>query len=137
MSNKVYILLLSSFLLCGCAAIVDAPRNILGFSRRSLSAPRENSFYQVYQASPAEVFGSVVEVLEKEKYHIFTKDEIRGFIAVIEIPGVVNTTEVAVFMSGQTGGRGVKVELSSRSTPARRIVAGLLFSKLGEKFRKI
>ena len=137
MIHKTIITALFCVLLCGCASVLDAPKNVLGFSRRALTAERENSSYQVYQASLQDVFGSVTKVFQKEKYTIFTSDEIRGCIAVMDIPGVVNTTEVGVFIEEQTGGRGIKVELSSRSTPAKRTVAALLFSKLGEMFTKL
>ncbi len=136
MFNRISIITLFCFSLCGCASVVDAPKNILGFSRRALVAAKENSSYQVYEASLSDVFSATVEVLEKAKYDIFTKDEIRGFIAVMGIPGVVSTTEVGVFIS-ETGGGGVRVELSSRSTPAKRAVAAILFSRLSEKFKKI
>lgn len=137
MNLKILSLLIAILMFSGCASVMDAPRNILGFSRRDLNASRENSSFQVYQVGSQELFDVTVEVFSQARYTVFTKDAIRGFIAVMDIPGVVNTTEVGVFLTAQPDGRGVKIELSSRSTPAKRTVAALLFSKLGEKFTRI
>ncbi|MBF0595016.1 MAG: hypothetical protein HQL22_08600 [Candidatus Omnitrophica bacterium] len=120
----------------GCASLWDAPKNIIGISTRDLESARKDSTYQVYQAGFSDVFNAVIEESEKAKYYVFIKDEIRGLITVMNITGVVNTTEVGVFLTPLSRGRAVKVELSSRSTPAKRIVAALLFSKLGERFKK-
>ncbi|MBF0388198.1 MAG: hypothetical protein HQL20_10185 [Candidatus Omnitrophica bacterium] len=137
MKIKLLISIICCLIVCGCASVVDVPRNVLGFSRRSLVAHKTNSSFQVYQAPLDEVFQAVALALEKEKYYIFTKDEPGGFISVMNIPGMVDTTEVGVFIARQTDGPGVKVELASRSTPAQRAVAAVLFSKLAEEFRKI
>lgn len=136
MIKKTLLFVFSLILLCGCASVVDAPRNILGFSRKSLEKERESSSYQVYQSDRKDIFMAILEACGNAKYTVFTKDEISGFIAVMDIPGAVNTTEVGVFLTELPGGRGVKVELSSRSTPAKRSVAAVLFSKLAEKFNK-
>ena len=134
--NKKYLLSLFSVLFfCGCSSFLDAPRNILGFSRRDVEASRVRSSYQVYQVETLAVFNAIIAEFEAEKYYIFTKDEAGGFIMVMGIPGVVDTTEVGIFLTPMGDGQGVKVEVSSRSTPAKRVVAALLFSRLSEKFQ--
>jgi hypothetical protein len=55
----------------------------------------------------------------------------------MNIPGVVDTTEVGVFLTRLPKGQeGVRVELTSRSSPAKKTVAKLLFPELSEKFKK-
>jgi hypothetical protein len=135
MQNKTLVVIFLAFLFGGCAFVKDAPRNVMGFSVRDIEAARGNASSQVYQAASADIFKAVIEEFQLKKYYVFTKDEIRGFISVMNIPGVVDTTEVGVFITALPAGKGVKVELSSRSTPAKRIVALALFEKLGEKFQ--
>ncbi len=133
---KLVLVSTSILILSGCASIKDAPRNILGFSRKDIIAARDDAMFQVYQAGQVEVF-AVVEEIVKVEYVLFTRDEIRGFIMLMGIPGVVDTTEVGIFVTPLGFEKGVKVELSSRSLPAKKVVAALLFSKLGEKLNKI
>ena len=64
------------------------------------------------------------------------KDEVRSFMVVMNIPGCVDTTEVGVFFTDLPRQQGVKVELSSRSSPAKKAVAKVLFSELNDRFKK-
>ena len=130
-------LLALSVALLGCAALMDAPSNIAGFSTRSLEERRTDSVYQVYDCSEALCFQEVLNAAQNEKYHVFTQDQAKGVIVLMSIPGAVDTTQVGVFFTPLSGQKGVKVELSSRSTPAKRVVAKVLFEALSVKFNKI
>ena len=134
---KKFIVIFTLFFCSGCASLWDAPKNIVGFSTKDMEDARAESLYQSYQGEFLDVFNAVIEIAKENKYYIFTKDEIRGMIVLMEIPGAVNTTEVGVFVMPLPGNKGVKVELSSRSTPAKRTVAQGLFLSLGKKFPKI
>ena len=94
MHKKIPVLVLLAGLFSGCASFWDAPKNVVGFSTRSLEAARATASVQIYEGSPGDVFNAAADALQKEKYYVFTKDEIRGFIAVLNIPGVVDTSEV-------------------------------------------
>ncbi|NLE65630.1 MAG: hypothetical protein GX606_06925 [Elusimicrobia bacterium] len=118
----------------GCASLWDAPANILGFSRRDIQEARKDATYQMYAAERGDVYAAVLEVATEAKYDIFLQDEVRGVVVVMGIPGLVNTTEVGIFLSSARNSPGVKVEIASRSTPAQRAVGQVLFSALREKF---
>lgn len=134
---KNVLMLLCVLPLIGCAALWDAPKNIVGFSTRSLEAARVNASYQSYAASQEDIFRAVLDISVKEKYNVFMKDEIRGMIVVMGIPGAVDTTEVGIFITQTSKPGVVKVELSSRSSPAKRTVALAVLNKLGELFKAV
>lgn len=127
-------LLLTCF---GCASLWDAPKNVAGFSVRDMEGRRSGSIYQSYACTLPSCFNAVTNIAIQNKYNIFTKDEARGLIVLMGIPGAVDTTEVGVFFTVLEKESGVKVEISSRSSPAKRTVAVLLFAELAQKFNKI
>lgn len=131
---KRIILLLAVLGVFGCASLTDAPRNVVGFSTRDLEDARSRSVYQSYDCSLPDCFSAVLAVAAEKKYIVFSKDERRGLIVLMGVPGHVDTTEVAVFISYLEKGTGVRVELASRSSSARRVVAGTLFAELAKTF---
>ena len=64
-----------------------------------------------------------------QKYLIFQKDEIKGYIILMGVPGYVDTTEVGIFFV-EISDNEVRIELSSLSTNAKRAVAKTLFKGL-------
>ncbi len=134
--KKNILLICVAVLLAGCASLKDAPKSFLGFSTRSLEDGRVDSIFQVYLCDLAQCFGAVVDIAQVNNYHIFMKDQVRGLVVLMNIPGCVDTTEVGVFLTELPEGQGIRVELSSRSTPAKRVVAKVLFSELKERFPK-
>jgi hypothetical protein len=132
---------MSCFLLlgvcCGCAGLLDAPKNVVGISVRDMEDRRSGSIYQSYECSVMECFDAVVDIAVLNKYNVFLKDEAKGVIVLMDIPGAVDTTEVGVFFTALETSKGVKVEVSSRSAPAKRTAAVLLFAELAQKFTKI
>jgi hypothetical protein len=132
--NRTIILFLLVFS-SGCASLWDSPKNIVGVSVRDLQEMRVESLYQAYPAEYSDVFSAVLDVAKDEKYHVFSKSQDRGLIVLMNIPGCVDTTEVGVFLT-RLGDREIKVELSSRSTPAKRAVAQRLFIDLEKRFPK-
>ena len=123
--------------LAGCAGLWDAPKNIAGVSIRNMENRRPESIYQSYECSMNDCFNAIVEIASINKYNIFQKDEARGVIVLMDVPGAVDTTEVGVFLTMLEKRQGVKVEVSSRSSPAKRTAAVLFFAELAKKFTKI
>ena len=134
--KKIFLVLLSVFIFAGCSTVKDVSRNFMGVSTNDLEAGKADSIYQVYSCGMEECFQAVTDVARKNKYYTFMKDELRGFIVVMNIPGCVDTTEVGVFFTELSKQRGVKIELSSRSSPAKKVVAKVLFSELNDRFKK-
>ena len=123
--------------LTGCASLWDAPQNVLGFSRRDMDAARGSAASAVYHADFLDVYEAILDIATKSKYHVFLKDEVRGFIVLMDVPGMVDTTEVGVYVTSLAGGGRVRVEVSSRSTPAKRVVAERILNALAESFQAI
>jgi hypothetical protein len=117
--------------LAGCSTLTEIPRSVAGASTRNLESARADSIYQFYTADAAACFNAVLEVAQKNEYFVFTKDEARGIIVLMDIKGYVDTTEVGVFITDGLKD-GTRVELSSRSTPAKRAVAKVFFADLKE-----
>jgi len=108
----------------------------MGTSTKNLEAGKADSIYQVYPCEIMACFDAVEKVAQKNEYHVFMKDAVRGLIVLMSIPGYVDTTEVGVFLTELPQEQGVKVELSSRSSPAKKAVAKALFSDLNDYFKK-
>ncbi|MBF0122297.1 MAG: hypothetical protein HQL21_02670 [Candidatus Omnitrophica bacterium] len=131
------LIVIFSFVFCsGCATLWDAPKNIVGFSTKDMEDARSESLYQSYQGDFLGIFQAIIEIANENKYYVFSQDEVRGMAIIMNIPGAVDTTEVGVFLTSLDTGN-VKVELSSRSAPAKKTVAQVLFLDLGKKFKKI
>lgn len=135
MKNRC-LLLLSILVFSGCSTLSDAPRNILGFSTKEMEDARGQSVYQSYNCEFSQCFSAVLALMEESKINVFSRDEERGLIVLMGVPGVVDTTEVGVFFFQVPQQKVVKVEVASRSAPAKRKVARLIFSKLGTKLNK-
>ncbi len=112
--------------LCGCAVLWDLPKTIWGSSTRALEEARSNAITKTYDKGYWDCFGAALDVAKKKSYVIFEKDEVRGFMVIIGIPGAVNTTEVGIFFV-ELNDHQTRIELSSLSTNAKRIVAKNLF----------
>jgi len=128
------VLLISFF---GCASLLDAPKNVVGVSIRDMEDRRGFSIYQAFECTAQQCFDAVVDIATVNKYNVFLKDEMRGVIVLMNVPGAVDTTEVGVFFTSLGTQTGTKVEISSRSSPAKRTAAVLLFAELAQKFNKI
>lgn len=121
----------------GCAVVKDAPLNVAGWSTRDLEDARRNSVYGSYSCGAREAFETVFKIAEDSGYTVFRRDEGRGMVVLMGIPGAVNTTEVAVYINPALKAEGVKIEVASRSAYARRLVARNLLGVFSEKYPKI
>ncbi|NTV28507.1 MAG: hypothetical protein HGA80_00305 [Candidatus Omnitrophica bacterium] len=132
--KRIWVVLVA-FMVCGCAAVVDAPRNIIGFSMRDIEDVRGQSIYQSYNCELDKCFSAAIYIAEDKKLQVFMKDERRFVLVLMGVPGVVDTTEVGLFFSAID--KGVRVEVASRSSQARRIVARMIFGEMDNRFTKI
>lgn len=130
---KAVLVFLVAVVLSGCAGLKDVPATIWGSSTRVLEDKRSNTLSKTYEKGYWECFRTAVRVLEKKKYVIFKKDEVRGLMIVMGIPGAVNTTEVGVFVV-ELGEQQTRIELTSLSTNAKRRLAKSLFNGIDVAF---
>ena len=122
-----------SLTLCGCAGLMDVPKTIWGSSTRVLEEARSNALVKTYDKGYWDCFRAVLDVVQKRRYVVFQKDEVRGFMVIMGIPGSVNTTEVGVFFV-ELNDHQTRIELSSLSTNAKRLLAKGLFHGMDVAF---
>ena len=133
---KRSILLFVVFIFSGCATIAEAPKSVIGISTRDVDKVRASAATGVFQGDFTNIYDAVLAVAKESSFYVFSQDEVRGVIVLMNIPGYVDTTEVGVFISPLKSGE-FKVEVSSRSSPAREDVAKIILGKLEEKYKKI
>jgi hypothetical protein len=133
---KKSILLLVACALSGCATVTDAPKNIVGISTRGIEAARVEASSGDFQADFTGLYDAVLAVAKENNYYIFSQDEVRGLIVFMNVPGFVDTTEVGIFISPLKSGE-FRVEVSSRSAPAKEAVASVIFEKLADRYKKV
>ena len=115
-----------TFGIAGCAGLMDVPKTILGSTTRVLEEARINAITKTYEKGYWDCFKAALSVVEKKKYVLFQKDEVRGFMVIMGIPGSVDTTEVGVFFV-ELNDHQTRIELSSLSTNAKRVLSKHLF----------
>jgi hypothetical protein len=119
-------------LLAGCASVLDSPRSLLGVSTRDLELRRSHAVYKTLSCSATDAFDAAEAFAMANKYLVFRKDRAGLFLVLMHIPGAVDTTEVGVFLVPLDEGRSVRIEVSSRSSFARRVVAQTLFADFAD-----
>ncbi len=126
---KVFAVVILSLALAGCAFVGEAGRTLWGSSIREMEKRRVDAITRTYHKGYWECMEAVLKVIEEDHYLIFQKDEVRGHVVVMGIPGYINTTEVGIFFV-EISDNEVRIELSSLSTNAKRAVAKALFKGL-------
>ena len=133
---RLIVLLCLSIALSGCMVInggVELSKTIWGSSTRALEEARAQAINKTCDKNYWDVLKAALDVSAKKGYEVFKKDEVRGYVVLIGIKGSVNTTEVGVFFV-ELGDQQTRVEVSSLSTNAKRIVSKALFHGLDIEF---
>ena len=125
-----------AFAFSGCATIAETPKNIIGISTKGIENARVDATREDFRGDFTGIYDAVLGVAKDNKFHVFSQDEIRGLIVLMNVPGFVDTTEVGVFISPLKSGE-FRVEVSSRSVPAKEAVSKIIFEKLERKYFKI
>ncbi|MBF0504961.1 MAG: hypothetical protein HQL14_07660 [Candidatus Omnitrophica bacterium] len=134
--KTVLLLLMFSFLFSSCAFFDNSQefaKTLWGSSTRALENARDNAVTKTYDKSYWDCIRNATTVAEKNKWTIFKKDEVKGYLVLMAIKGSVNTTEVGVFFTELSDVQ-TRVEISSLSTNAKRKVAKALFHGLDIAF---
>ncbi|MBI3314743.1 MAG: hypothetical protein HYZ86_02200 [Candidatus Omnitrophica bacterium] len=126
---KIFSVAILSLTLAGCAFVAEVGRTFWGSSIREMEKRRVDAITRTYPKGYWECMEAVLKVIEENHYLIFQKDEVRGHVVVMGIPGYINTTEVGIFFV-EISDTEVRVEISSLSTNAKRAVAKALFKGL-------
>ena len=120
----------------GCVVIdggIELTKTIWGSSTRALEEARPQAIVKTYDQNYWKVVRAAEEFSQKKEYVIFKKDEAKGYMVLMGIKGSVNTTEVGIFFV-EVNDTQTRIEISSLSTNAKRIVAKALFHGLDVSF---
>ncbi len=123
--------LAGGMLLSGCFIInggVEAGKTVWGSSTRALENARATAITKTYDKNYWEVVKAAVVSAER-RYTVFKRDEVHGYMVVLGIPGSVDTTEVGIFFV-ELANKQTRIEVSSLSTNAKRLVSKALFQDL-------
>ncbi len=126
---KVLVVGILVFASAGCAFVTEVGKTLWGSSTREMEKRRVDAITRTYHKGYWDCMEAVLKVIEENHYLIFQKDEVRGHVVVMGIPGYINTTEVGIFFV-EISDNEVRIELSSLSTNAKRAVAKALFKGL-------
>ena len=130
------LLLMTVLLFSSCAVwdnTVETGKTIWGSSTRALERARDKAITRTYDKSYWDCVHSAIAVVNKKKWVIFKKDEVKGYMVVMGVKGCVNTTEIGVFFVELSDNQ-TRIEISSLSTNAKRKVAKALFHGLDIAF---
>ncbi len=112
---------------------VEFGKTLWGSSTKALEAARDKAITKTYNKSYWDCVRSTETVVKKKKWLMFKKDESRGYMVVMKVKGCVDTTEIGVFFV-QVSDTQTRIEISSLSTNAKRLVAKDLFHGLDIAF---
>ena len=132
----MFLIAMMCFWCNGCAIVdggVELTKTIWGSTTRALEEARAQAITKTYDKSYWDCMRATLEVVKQQDYKVFKKDEVRGYVVLMGIRGSVNTTEVGVFFV-ELNDHQTRIELSSLSTNAKRIVAKALFGGLDKAF---
>ena len=120
----------------GCVVLEsgqETVKTIWGSSTRALENERVHAQVKTYSFSYWEVFKAAKRVIEQQGYVLFKSDDIRGVMIVMGVPQTVNTTEIGIFFV-EEGERQTRIEVTSLSTNAKRLLSKTLFEGLDIAF---
>ncbi len=112
--------------LTGCAQVSEIGKTVWGSSTREMEKRRPQAIVKTYSKGYWDCMKAMLKVIQDKEYTIFQKDEVKGQIVVMGIPGYVDTTEVGIFFV-EVSDQETRIEMSSLSTNAKRAAAKTLF----------
>ncbi len=118
-------LLLSIVFISACSP-VEIAKTVWGSSTRALEKSRIDAVTKTYDKSYWETLRATIDVIAKQGWTVFKKDEVQGYVVLVGIPGSVDTTEVGVFVV-ELSPTQARIEIASLSTTAKRMVSKRLF----------
>lgn len=112
---------------------MEISKTIWGSSTRALEQARPQALTKTYDKPFWDCVRAANDVVIKKKWIVFKKDEVKGYMVIMGVPGAVNTTEIGVFFVEDSEAK-TRLEVASLSTSAKRIVAKALFKGMDVAF---
>ena len=141
-SNSQILLCMFFICLVGCVQLRETSKLVLGTSTKALEEGRSSAISKTYACCYEDCFDAVLSLgrneeseplCEKKYFDVFSKKRNKEYIVVMGIAGNVDTTEVGIFFT-RRGLKKVDVEISSRSSSAKRKIAKAVFKELDLRF---
>jgi len=144
--TKTWTLLLLLPLLASCTTLSEIPKSVWGSSTKALEAARVDAPSRTFDCDFAAcmdvVEGLTFEDLDQDppllkQFSLFSQNRRTGVIVLMDVPGMIKTTEVGVFFDPLWDKEGVKVDISSRSDHAEQNASDIIFAELSSQFSVI
>ncbi|MBD3380127.1 MAG: hypothetical protein GF408_06675 [Candidatus Omnitrophica bacterium] len=129
-------LLLSGFLICGCANYSANMRSVLGTNISDLEKARSEGKTETFNLSYSEAFNKVRSILESNGQTIFEADMKKMVIVAMDFPRQVDTTRVGIFFE-PVSETSTTITLSSLSSTALDKAASIIFPRLSRSANTI
>jgi hypothetical protein len=132
----LFFAVIAGFVFSSCAMVdntVEVGKTLWGSSTRALEKARDRAVTRTYDKPYWDCVRSAIAVVGKNKWVIFKKDEVKGYLVVMGVKDSVNTTEIGIFFV-ELSDTQTRIEISSLSTKAKRKVAQRLFHGLDIAF---
>lgn len=115
--------------LTGCSTVSEGMRGFLGVSTKALQERRPEAMTLVSSLEAGACFVAAHRILKENGAYVYHIDSKKNLIAVYVSKS--DTTPVGIFVTPHTAGS--LVEVSSRSSYAKELIAGKLFPELEGK----
>lgn len=141
--TKIWLLFLLLPLLASCGTVTETAKAIWGSSTKALEAARVDAPSRTFRcdrdACMDVVAGMTVEDLDQDpprlkSFSLFSQNRRTGVLVLMDVPGMINTTEVGVFFDPLPEEGGVKVDVASLSSHAEQNASDILFAELAQQF---
>ena len=106
-----------------------------GTPENAESAPKPAAGAQV-ETDVAETDEAELEISKKKNLELFLQNRRKGEMIVVGVPSAVDTTEVGVFFVREQDGI-TRIEFSSLSSNAKRVVSELVFAALSPQYPEV
>lgn len=131
----IFFLLLIGFLsltllVSGCAGLKEGVRGFFGISTRALEKARKGAIVKNFNYDYFTCYSKTLDALKEIKSFVYAKDMKKQMIAIYV--SETNTTPVGIFFK-DIDENNTQVEVSSRSTQAKELIAVKLFAALKQK----
>ncbi|MFH1269656.1 MAG: hypothetical protein ABIH75_01175 [Candidatus Omnitrophota bacterium] len=111
----------------GCATVGEAAKGFMGISTRALEEGRKDAIAMTFTYDYPAIYAKIKEILTRTHAYIYAQSEKKHMIAFYI--SEEDTTVVGIFFK-EIDANNTQVEVSSRSTYAKELISGRIFSVL-------
>jgi hypothetical protein len=124
---RYVVFVVACVVLCGCAAITEGLKGMVGLSTRSLERSRTTALADQFNCSLAACQKFVRDEVRSMGSYIYADSARKNLIAIYVLEN--DTTPVGIFLT-EVDADTTRIEVSSPSSRAKELIAGRLFARL-------